>query len=225
MRTINSIIFDLDSTLVTIEGLDWLASKKKIETRVARLTKLSMEGKLDMNEAMRAKMALLSPNKRDTISLGEKYCDSLVPGVLSVIDTFHQLGKEVWILTGNFRPAVEIKAKIIGIPTKRIIANTIYFDKNGNYKGFDAGSLLAKNGGKAKIIQKLCKTRHRIAYIGDGIVDLEVQEIVDVFVGFGGAVTRDRVKNESQYFISEMNMLPLLDIVLTKNEKSRVSTL
>jgi phosphoserine phosphatase len=52
MDKIDALVFDLDSTLVKIEGLDWLAVHKKVDDKVVHLTKKSMDGVLDFNLAM-----------------------------------------------------------------------------------------------------------------------------------------------------------------------------
>ena len=51
MKSYNSIVFDLDSTLVSIEGLDWLANRVGKLNVLSKLTKLSMEGEIDFQEA------------------------------------------------------------------------------------------------------------------------------------------------------------------------------
>ena len=101
MKKIDIIIFDVDSTLVTIEGLDWLAEKKGRKSEVSRFTKRSMEGLMGFRDAMERKMKIISPTRRDLAALGEKYCWSLTPGAEDIVRLLHKLGKQVWLLTGT----------------------------------------------------------------------------------------------------------------------------
>ena len=73
MNKYDIVIFDVDSTLVKIEGLDWLAEYKGRGEEVRDLTKRSMEGEMDFNDAMTKKMELISPAKKDLIKLGTQF--------------------------------------------------------------------------------------------------------------------------------------------------------
>ena len=41
----------------------------------------------------------------------------------------------------------------------------------------------------------------RAIMVGDGLSDLEARDVVDLFIGFGGAVYRSRVVSESPVYI------------------------
>ena len=214
----DAVVFDVDSTLVTIEGLDWLATKKGNEHEVVELTKKSMEGRMDFHEAMVKKMQLLAPTLEDFIRLGNVYCDHIVPGAADVIAKLRDLGKEVWIMSGNFQPAVDILADKLGIAPDKILCNQVFFDGQGNYAGFDTENPLARNGGKAEKIRDVMEQKEKnIVFVGDSITDLDVKEHVGLFVGFGGVVQREIVKQHADYYISELNLMPLLAIVNNDN--------
>jgi phosphoserine phosphatase len=46
--------------------------------------------------------------------------------------------------------------------------------------------------------------------VGDGVSDLETQPVVDLFVGYGGYVARERVRREARAFITRLSELPAL---------------
>ena len=218
MKPYNKIIFDLDSTLVNIEGLDWLAENKGVNNEVALLTLKSMNGELKLEDVFSRKMELIKPSYDDLISLGNKYCQSLTPGTKEVISIIRFFKKEIWILTGNFDPAVSILAGYLEIPAKNVINNSICFYTNGKYKSYDNTGNLSNNFGKKLILQKMRKG-NRIVYIGDSAVDVKAKNAVDLFIGFGGVIHRDFVKKNSDIYISSKNMLAILSYVLTKDEK------
>ncbi len=50
--------------------------------------------------------------------------------------------------------------------------------------------------------------------VGDGLSDLEASEEVDLFVGFGGAVYRQRVAEEAPVYITSPSLSPILPLAL-----------
>lgn len=216
MNKFDVIVFDLDSTLVKIEGLDWLAQHLGKGQKVLDLTNKSMEGLIGVEEAMDKKMKIISPSYMDLVALGNKYCTELVEGAKELIDLLHKAGKEVWIVTGNFQPAVEIVAKELKIPINRIICNEVYFDKNGNYRGFNKDNPVSKNGGKAQVVRNIIKndSKAKIVFIGDAITDLETKDDVDLFIGFGGVNIRSVVKEQSDVYIKSKNLLSLQKFII-----------
>ncbi len=197
----NSVVFDVDSTLVTIEGLDFIASFKGKNKQIKKLTSLSMNGGLPMREAMKIKMEAISPNYQDIIRMGEQYIKSITKGAVETIAVLKKNGVKVWIVTGNFQPAVGMLAKYLGISKTRVITNRIFFDKNNNYDSFDIENPLSNNGGKALIVNKFKSKMGRTVFIGDGSTDLETKDFVDLFIGFGGVVTRPAIKNKSDVYV------------------------
>ena len=226
MKKFDAVFFDVDSTLVKIEGLDWIASYKEKGGEIQELTKKSMEGRMGFNEAMVKKMRILAPSLEEMRMLGRIYCQHLVDGVEHVVSLLHALGKEVWILSGNFRPAVEILAEKLGIPDDRIICNNIFFNAHGAYCGFDVENDLTHNNGKARVMKRICrKNKHRTVFVGDGVTDLEAKDCVALFVGFGGVVERKIVKEKADVYISTPSLYPLLDHILNEDEKRKLSSI
>lgn len=218
MKKFDVVVFDLDSTLVKIEGLDWLANFKGKGSEVTSLTKQAMEGKLEVSEAFEKRMKIVAPSYDELITLGEKYCESIVEGAQQTIEILHKLGKEVWIITGGFQPAVGKVAAKLGIPGERIFGNTVFFDKNGNYQNFDNKSPMTKNGGKRQVIEDIIKSGGKTVYIGDGVTDLEVKGTVDLFIGFGGVAERERVRNNADIYVRNCDLCSLLEFILSQNE-------
>jgi phosphoserine phosphatase len=218
MKPYRFIIFDLDSTLVKLEGLDWLAEVSGNGSKVKKITQLSMEGKIPLENALKEKLNLISPSYDDLVKLGEKYYQTSVEDATEVIGAFKFLSKEVWIITGNFPPAVTLFAEKIGISTDRIICNHLEFDINGGYKNFDLSQPLVKNGGKARIIKKYFDSK-RAVFIGDAFTDLETKSQAELFIGYGGVVERKVVRESAEIYLFCESMAPLLEIILSEDEK------
>lgn len=207
-----NIIFDLDSTLVRIEGLDELARRKGKYHVVSKLTKLSMEGKISFQKSMIKKMEIISPSRNDLAWLGEKYKRNLVPGSKKLIRRLNELNKNTFLVTGNFKPAVLPLARYLCISERNVYCNDIFFDTMGEYKAFTWKNYLSKNGGKSKLIKSL-DLKGRSILIGDGSTDLEAKNAVDMFVGFGGVTERTYVKENADRYVSRMEQLiPILGL-------------
>ena len=157
-----NIIFDVDSTLVTIEGLDFLAELKNKHADLAPLTAQAMNGQLSMREAMEIKMNTIRPSYSDVQKMGQAYLEHVVPGTHETIRHLQAVGHKIWILTGNFQPAVGMLADDLGIPPGQVITNEIEFDKHGEYVGINLDHPLSNNHGKAKLFNSMannCKTQ------------------------------------------------------------------
>jgi phosphoserine phosphatase len=52
--------------------------------------------------------------------------------------------------------------------------------------------------------------------IGDGTSDLEAGEAVDLFVGYGGVIARERVRAGADVFIACQSLAPILPLALAR---------
>lgn len=213
----DSVVFDVDSTLVTIEGLDFLADLKGKGNILKQLTVNAMNGKLSFRKSMEIKMKAISPSREDVIAMGKAYIENVTPGVEETISVLKKNGVKVWILTGNFQPAVGMLASHIGVDKAFVITNNIFFDKSGQYLGFDEENPLSNNGGKAEVMRRFKRKMKRTVYIGDGETDLETKGVVDLFIGFGGVVRRPKVEASADVYITDPNMKTILPFILKGN--------
>jgi len=206
----DSVAFDVDSTLVTIEGLDYMASLKNKVSEISQITRLAMNGEISMKDAMMKKMAAISPSISDLISMGNAYVKNIVTGVMETISTLNKHNIKVWIVTGNFQPGVGILAEYLGIKPEHVITNEIFHNKDGSYQSFNLNHPLSNNGGKKIMVQKMKSLFGRVCFVGDGSTDLDTQETVELFIGFGGVIRRKNVEENSHVYISKPNMTSIL---------------
>lgn len=222
-KAYDKIIFDCDSTLVKIEGLDELAKDKGKKNKVTALTKLAMDGVVKLEEVFALKMAMIRPSKKDLIKLGQIYIKNVSEDVKEVINLLKILKKDILQITGNFYPAVKILSDYLKIQEHNIYANKIYFNEDGKYLGFDAKGLLSISGGKKLILQQIYKINPNIktVFIGDGSTDLDTKPPVDLFIGYGGVVYRENVRKHSDIYITCESLTPILRFVLNKIEQKK----
>lgn len=221
------IFFDCDSTLSTIEGIDELARLKGKEWRVGVLTEKAMNGDLDLSEVYGKRLQAIRPTRGQLKAIEERYWETIVPDAQAVLNALRFLGKQVFIISGGLAEPVRGFGKRLGIPVENIRAVELEYDElsgdwwryyepqtryRQQYLDYEEGPLTVSSG-KPFMINELAKGRHgRRLMVGDGVSDLATRSVVDLFVGFGGVVARDRVRNESEAFISSPSLAPILPL-------------
>jgi phosphoserine phosphatase len=81
-----SVVFDCDSTLAAVEGIDELAGPHAGEVRA--LTEAAMEGRISLEEVYGRRLEIIRPDRRRVEALGEAYVRALVPDARAVAVTF-----------------------------------------------------------------------------------------------------------------------------------------
>lgn len=215
----SSVVFDCDSTLVRIEGIDELAGDRIEEIR--RMTELAMDGAMALEEVYGERLALIDPTHDAVQSVGDAYRESLVNDAREVVEALHWLGKDVRIVSGGLRPPVVAVAELLGIPAAKVAAVDIRFDGEGRYLDFERDSPLARSGGKPDVISAWGLPRPSLL-VGDGSTDLEASPAVDYFVAFMGVVQREAVAAGADLVVNDASLAPILAIASSTPEKGRL---
>ena len=216
----SQFLFDCDSTLARIEGVDELPGGT---AELKELTDLAMSGRVPLEQVYGARLRILAPSAQDLERIGRLYVERATEDAGEVVAALHELGKEVHVVSGGFRPAVLALARSLGIPEGRVHAVDVSFGPAGEYAGFDETSPLSRNGGKARIAALLRAEGTRSVLVGDGTTDLEAEGSVDLFVGFGGVVRRPEVERAAAVYVRSASLAPLLEVTLTADERSRLA--
>ena len=206
------ICFDCDSTLSSIEGIDELARLRgpEICRQVVALTEDAMNGKIRIEEIFGLRLEAIRPTQGDAAAVGRAYVAAMEPTARATVGTLRGLGWTPVIISGGFRQAIRPMADVLGID--RIEAVDLFFAPDGSYRGYDAAYPSTRSGGKVDIIASLrAEFRpERVVMVGDGVSDLETVPAVDLFIGFGGFATRERVKREAAAFVTTLAAVPAL---------------
>lgn len=207
----NKFLFlDCDSTLCAIEGVDELAALRgpEVEQKVIELTNQAMDGTVPIDEVFGRRLDLIQPTQSMCEEVGTMYIERLSPHAEDVISELTSQGWKAIIISGGFTQVIEPVAKKLGIAN--IFAVDLIFDSTGNYQNFDSQSPTARNGGKPEIIEAFIKDKAPLqsVMLGDGISDLETNHVVDLFIGYGGVISRKVVEEQSKSFIMDFNELP-----------------
>ena len=192
--------FDVDSTLVTIEGIDMLADGNP---EILKLTDAAMNGEIPLDQVYARRLEMIRPSKDRVEQLGATYVQSLVDGAAETIAKLQEK-VIVHLVTAGIEQAIVPLANALHV--KNIHAVKLTFDTNGNYKDFDRRSFLTRTGGKELLVRDIRARSHgKAAFIGDGVSDLEAKPAVDLFIGFGGVVVRPRVKENADLYVTNLS--------------------
>lgn len=220
---IDAVIFDCDSTLSQIEGIDQLAKRNQVTHEVRQLTDEAMN-KTGITPAIyERRLALVRPSRAHVEELADVYYSNLSPDADKVIATLQSLGKAVFIISAGIQSALEGFAKRLEIPTDHVFGVNIFFDKEGNYTHYDHNALMADVGGKQKMVAKLKRQYPRIAFLGDGMNDVEAAHDVARFVGYGGAHFRESIASLCDFYITTKSLSSFLPLCLTEAEMSALN--
>jgi phosphoserine phosphatase len=208
-----SVIFDCDSTLCAIEGIEALASRNRDE--ITRLTEAAMRGEIPLEEIYGRRLELIRPTRQDVEHLGQRYIEALLPGARETVSGLLRADVDVRILSGGLRPPVVAVARALGLDERAVTAVGIQFDEHGRYAGFDAGSPLTRSEGKAQIVREWGESLPRPAMlVGDGATDLAAAREVELFVAFAGVVDRPVVTSTAGVVVRERSLAPILALAL-----------
>ena len=221
------VIFDFDSTLTEIEGIDVLAAKAGVGEEVSELTSQAMDGKVELSAVYEKRLTTRDPTRGSIRALKEEYRKHITEDAESVIAALMHLGHQVYIVSGGLLdPIIEI-GSALGIPKDNIRAVDVEYDEfSGEWwlaqtdehnrhqrflKSNETG--LEKTHGKAAVIRTLLADKKgRSLLIGDGTSDLAASTTVDLFVGFTGVVERALIVNKAPVIVKSKSLAPIVII-------------
>jgi len=216
IRSADIVCFDVDSTVIEEEGIDELAEFCGKGQEVANLTKEAMGGSMTFQEALRRRLDIIKPSQKQIRDfLAQKPC-TLSPGIKEFMEYLKAENKKVYLISGGFHSLIDPIARELHIPLNNLFANKLLFDFDGNYGMFDVNQPTSRSGGKGEAIAQIrnfnssqlqSNTQLKIVMIGDGATDLESSPPADYFIGYGGNVIRDSVRDRAQYFITDFMQL------------------
>ena len=221
------IFFDCDSTLSTIEGIDVLAETADKKWRVEVLTNAAMNGDLDLGEVYGKRLKAVRPTRHQVHQIKNAYKKTIVEDAAEVIAALQKFGIEVFVISGGLLEPVKEFAISLGVAPDNIRAVDVQYDSLSGewwrqsdgqavrYKTFEDGALTITDG-KADIVHELLADRPqgRSLLIGDGTSDMMAGRRVDLFVGYGGVIKREKVFDNAPVFLHSASLAPLLSLAI-----------
>ena len=203
------LLFDCDSTLSAIEGIDELGRLRGPEVfkAVEDMTTQAMDGSTPMESIFAKRLDMIKPTLKELESIGQKYIQQVEPTAVDTIKKLKAAGWTVIIVSGGFTQAIRPLSQYLGI--ERVEAVELRFNADGSYAGYVESCPTAKSRGKNVVVLKLRDEfkAYQMILVGDGASDLEVKGDVDKMIGFGRYTARPKVKAGADAFITSLDQL------------------
>lgn len=177
------VLLDVDSTLIQNEVIDLLAVEAGVEDEVAQLTHRAMEGELDFEEALRARVRLLAGTDAGAI---DRVTDKmeLTPGARTFVATLKRLGMKVGVVSGGFSVFTDELCRVLDLD--HAVANVLEV-QDGVITGGLAGPLVDRER-KAEVLREWAAAEgvslEQTVAIGDGANDLDLLATAGLGIAF-----------------------------------------
>jgi len=201
------LIADMDSTMIQQECIDELADEAGVGPYVAGITARAMNGELEFEAALRARVGLLKGLEEAVIARVIRDRITLMPGGQALVATMRGNGGYAALVSGGFTAFTGAIAGVLGFDENR--ANTLLVE-SGRLTGAVAEPIL----GRAAKVQALEEISVRLGIspaeavaVGDGANDLGMLGLA----GMGVALhAKPSVQAECQVRVNHGDLTALL---------------
>lgn len=206
------LVMDMDSTAIEIECIDELAKMAGVGEAVAVVTERAMQGELDFEQSLRARVSQLAGADASII---DKLCATLplMPGLEAMITLLQACQWRLVLASGGFTPFVGHLKDLLGLDAA--YANELVIEA-GTLKGEVRGTVVDAQF-KADTVAR-CATQWGIkagqrCAIGDGANDIPMVQMADFGIAFH-AKPKLRLAADAAIAHLDLRVLPymLLDL-------------
>lgn len=174
------IIIDFDSTIIQKEALDVLAELvlkdnihgEEIKKSIHEITEKAMNGEMQFDEALEARISLLSISQSEIENLIMDLKLLISKSFLANTEFLKSQCENIYVISGGFKEYIIPVIQTLGLKSEHVFANTFIFE-NSQVIGFDKSNFLAQPLGKVKVLQSL-NFQDEVVVIGDGFTDYEI---------------------------------------------------
>ncbi|EQB77928.1 phosphoserine phosphatase-like protein [Camelus ferus] len=207
----DAVCFDVDSTVIREEGIDELAKFCGVEDAVSEMTRRAMGGAVPFKAALTERLALIQPSREQVQRLIAEHPPHLTPGISlgkriqekrELVSRLQERNVQVFLISGGFRSIVEHVAAKLNIPSTNVFANRLkfYFNERKTFTIW-CGFTFVSSGFGFKRTSVLSSAGWTCSS-GAQTHSFTGQE-EDVFIGFGGNVIRQQVKDNAEWYITD----------------------
>ena len=174
---------DVDSTFIQQEAIELLAAKAGVLEQVSAITASAMRGELDFEQSLRARVVLLKGLPASVIAEVQMEI-SLTDGAKNLVETLHDKGHSVSLVSGGFIDIIEPMIKTMSI--KYYKANKLEI-----VEGILTGGLIGPvvdRAAKAEALREFAVasavSMENTVAIGDGANDLDMMAVAGLSIAF-----------------------------------------
>lgn len=197
------IAMDMDSTLLAIESIDEIADMLNIKAQVAEITQQTMQGKMNFEESLMRRTALLQGLHQDALQRVYDERVKLNPGAEIMLQKAKRAGLKTMVISGGFTFFTErIKAKL---ELDFVAANVLDIHDN-KLTGQVRGEIIGRQG-KAQVLRQVCEAlnlkREQVITVGDGANDMDMMSESGVSIAYHA---KPIVQNHATYSINYVGL-------------------
>ena len=174
---------DVDSTFIQQEAIELLAAKAGVLEQVSAITASAMRGELDFEQSLRARVSFLKGLPASVIAEVQMEI-SLTDGAQNLVETLHDKGHSVSLVSGGFIDIIEPMIKTMAI--KYYKANRLEI-----VEGVLTGGLIGPvvdRAAKAEALREFAVASEvsmdNTVAIGDGANDLDMMAAAGLSIAF-----------------------------------------
>lgn len=207
-------VFDFDSTLTSVEGLDMLAEialegnpeKDKIVKEISAITDLGVDGEISFTDSLSRRVALLKAGRSELNQLIEVLKTKVSPSVSKNLGFFKTHKNDIYVISAGFKEFIIPVVAELGIDADRVYANTFKFDEQDQICGFDNKNHLSKHNGKVDCLKEM-NLDGEVQIIGDGYSDFVMvrEGVAQKFFAYTENVNRKKATDNADYVVNSFD--------------------
>jgi len=203
------VVLDVDSTLIENEVIELLADAAGTLPEVAEITFRAMNGELDFEESLRARVATLA-GLPETVFADVAPLVTVTSGVPEMVSVLQATGSKVAVVSGGFHEVLDPIAEELGLDHWR--ANRLEI-VDGRLTGGLIGPIIDARA-KADTLREWAAEMDiplsQTVAVGDGANDLEMMAITGLSVGFDAKAP---VRDEADVLLDVRDLSQLLPLL------------
>jgi D-3-phosphoglycerate dehydrogenase len=196
---VDIFVIDFDSTFIDMESMEMLfklalrnnSKKMKFDRLLEELDRQLVQKNIDFQTNFEKKIEILKliTKKQHLEQMGLFLKNKASDDIKKILNFAKQNDRRVMVFSNSFSDILEpiMKANNVDI----YFSNKLLYNKDGYILDYDKNNIMARNSGKASVIQFLKKNnfilpQEKIMLIGDGVNDYKVyrNRVCDYFVNF-----------------------------------------
>lgn len=193
------LVADMDSTMVTGETLDDLASFAGIKDEIAAITARAMRGELEFEDALRERVGMLKGLEETMLDKAFAMIE-YTPGARNLVQTMAAAGAHCMLVSGGFTYFVERVAAHCGFHDFR--ANTLEF-VDGRLTGRVGHPIVGRDAKLEALVSGAAERRLPLsatAAVGDGANDVAMLQAAGLGVAYHAKpLVREAVAHRIDY--------------------------